>query len=93
MTAQDGEIVQLRGTIINKEKIKGRNNRYRLTATFKDNSSFIELIWFQSVRWIEESIITGEEYIVFGKVSVFKGKKSIPHPEIELVVKTSRSKY
>ncbi|MEE9373199.1 MAG: ATP-dependent DNA helicase RecG, partial [Saprospiraceae bacterium] len=92
MTAQDGEIVQLRGTIINKEKIKGRNNRYRLTATFKDNSSFIELIWFQSVRWIEESIITGEEYIVFGKVSVFKGKKSIPHPEIELVVKNQSLK-
>jgi len=82
---QDSDTVQLKGTIIEKQKVKGRNNRYRLTALFKDSSGFIELIWFQSVKWIEESIKTGEEYIVFGKVNVFKGKKSIPHPEIELV--------
>jgi ATP-dependent DNA helicase RecG len=87
--AQDGDTVQLKGIIVEKEKVKGRNNRYRLTALFKDSSGFVELIWFQSVKWIEESIKPGEEYIVFGKVNNFKGKKSIPHPELELASKLS----
>ena len=59
---QDSDTVQLKGTIIEKQKVKGRNNRYRLTALFKDSSGFIELIWFQSVKWIEESIKTGEAF-------------------------------
>ena len=90
--AQDGDTVQLKGIIVEKEKVKGRNNRYRLTALFKDSSGFVELIWFQSVKWIEESIKPGEEYIVFGKVNNFKGKKSIPHPELELASKLSAPK-
>ncbi|MDG2448436.1 MAG: ATP-dependent DNA helicase RecG [Saprospiraceae bacterium] len=91
-TSQDGDTAQLKGTIVEKEKVKGRNNRYRLTALFKDSSGFVELIWFQSVKWLEESIKIGEEYIVFGKVNVFKGKKSIPHPELELASKMSAPK-
>jgi len=31
----DGDVVQLRGRIMQKEKIKGRNRRFRLTALFK----------------------------------------------------------
>ena len=88
-TAQDGDTVQLKGVLIEKQKVKGRNNRFRLTALLKDSSGFIELIWFRSVKWIEESLKTGEEYIIFGKVSVFKGKKSIPHPELELASKVN----
>ena len=54
--ARDGDTVQLRGTIISKEKIKGRNRRYRLTALFQDGSGFMELTWFQAVKWLEESV-------------------------------------
>ena len=90
--AKDGDTVQLKGVITSKAKIKGRNNRFRLTAVFHDGHSFIELIWFRSVKWIEESLREGEQYIVFGKVSSFKGKKSIPHPELELVTQSKAPK-
>jgi len=80
----DGDIVQLRGKLVNLDKVRGKNGRYRLTGLLKDDTGFIELIWFQNPKWLESSLITGEDYIVFGKVTVFGGKKNIPHPEMDL---------
>ncbi len=79
----DGDIVMLKGEIVSVEKIRGNNKRVRLSALFKDPSGFIELVWFQKVKMIEEFITKGKEYTVFGKVSVYGGKKTITHPEFE----------
>lgn len=75
--------VQIKGTIISKKMIKGANNRSRLVAIIRDKSN-LELVWFQSAKWVEKSIEVGKEYLVYGKVSSFKGKKSMAHPELEL---------
>ena len=74
--------VQIKGKLISFEKIKGRRQS-RLTALFKDESGFIELVWFKGIRWLEKMLVIGEMYVVFGKPNFFKGKKSIPHPEME----------
>ena len=81
----DSDLIQLKGELLSIEKIKGKNNRSRLTAILRDSTGFIELVWFQGVNWIEKILIPGEEYICFGRVSVYQGKKSIAHPEMELV--------
>jgi ATP-dependent DNA helicase RecG len=80
---KDGETVQLKGTIYNVESVKGKFKK-RLNATLKDSSGFVELTWFQGIKWIEKIIQPGKEYIVFGRISKFKGKKTIVHPEIEI---------
>jgi len=80
----DGEIVQLRGTVIEKE-LKGDPRRKRLCAVFKDQSGFIDLVWFRSVKWIEKSIEEGSQYIVYGRIKKFKGQLSIAHPEMEKI--------
>lgn len=79
----DGDIVLLKGKIVSIEKVTGRNNRPRLTALLKDGEGFIELVWFQSIKIIEEVLRDNVEYIVYGRVNNFNGKKSIPHPEME----------
>ena len=79
----DGEQVLLRGTIIEKKLIKGKRAK-RLVAKFKDSSGFIELVWFRGVSWIESSLQIGVEYSVFGKATIYNGKKTIAHPELEL---------
>jgi ATP-dependent DNA helicase RecG len=81
---QDGQIVQLKLTIISKERI-GDKRRPRLSVLARDSSGFIELLWFQGAKWIASSIEIGKTYIVYGKVNLFKGKRSIPHPDIELL--------
>ena len=56
-------------------------------AIFADETGRLELIWFQGAKWISEKIKPhiSNEYIVFGKPTVFNGKFNISHPEIELV--------
>ena len=80
----DGDIVQIKGKLVSLEKIKGRNNRFRLQGLLKDGTGFLELIWFQSIKYLVQALVEGEEYIVFGKVKVFNGKRNIAHPEMEL---------
>ncbi len=82
--AVEGLTVQLKLTIIEKQLVKGKNNRNRLEVLAKDDSGFINLIWFQGVKWMDSFIEVGSEYIVFGKVGFSYGKKSIVHPEIEI---------
>jgi ATP-dependent DNA helicase RecG len=79
----DGDIILIKGQIISKEIIKSGNFKSRLTAVLKDNTGLLELVWFQSVKTIYEILQEGKTYIVYGRVNVFGGKKSIPHPEIE----------
>lgn len=79
-----GVLLQIKGIIYNKQIIVGRNGRKRLAATIKDSTGTVELVWFKGIKWVEKGIIEGEEYVAYGRVNIFNGKKSIPHPELEL---------
>lgn len=79
----NSDVVMLKGEIVSFEKIRGKNKRIRLSALFKDPSGFVELVWFQKVKIIEEFIKIGALYTVYGKVSIYGGKKTITHPEFE----------
>ena len=83
---RNGDSVQLKGTLISLEKVKGRS-RNMLKGMFKDPSGFLELTWFQGVKWISEMLHVNQEYVLFGKVKIYKGQKSIVHPEMELAAK------
>ena len=79
---QDGENVQIRGTIRSLKLVKG--NKPRLEAIFEDDTSSIKLMWFRGHQWIQKGLKKNEVYNVFGKVNVFRNQRSIPHPEMEL---------
>ncbi|MDO9187568.1 MAG: ATP-dependent DNA helicase RecG [Bacteroidia bacterium] len=82
----DLPFVQLRGKITN-TKMVGVKRAQRFVATFTDETGSLELVWFQGAKWIAEKIkphVTNE-YIVFGRPSVFNGIFNISHPEIDPV--------
>lgn len=81
--SSDLPAVQIIGRVISKEVI-GEKNAKRLLVRLKDDTGSMELVWFQSIRWMEKMIETGMAYIVFGKPVLFNGHFSISHPEIEL---------
>lgn len=56
----------------------------RLSAQLTDESGSIELIWFQGIKWIKESLKPGNEYIVMGHPNIFNGHISFAHPDLEL---------
>lgn len=80
LTAFSGE-VQIKGQITGWESV-GAGRQSRLVAYFKDATGEIELVWFKGAKWISRSLKANVPLIVYGKVNDFKGKKSIPHPEI-----------
>ena len=78
----EGEQVQIRGVLRRLETL-GEGRAKRLAGSLRDDTGVMELVWFQSVTWLEKSLQVGKEYIVFGRVSEFNGKFNIPHPEME----------
>ena len=57
----------------------------RLTALFSDHTGSIELIWFKGIKYVLGQYKVNEEYIVFGKPSLFNGRINIAHPEIDKI--------
>ncbi len=89
--SDDGEVVQIKGKLISYELIKGKKQK-RLSALLKGSSGFIELVWFRGVKWMADALKEGADYVVFGRVNIYAGKKSIPHPEIELLAEANAKK-
>jgi ATP-dependent DNA helicase RecG len=79
------EYVQLVGTIVNLSE-EGEGPKRRLTATFYDETGRLELIWFQGRAGVRKSLVEGNQYVVFGKLSFFNGLPNIAHPEVESAV-------
>jgi ATP-dependent DNA helicase RecG len=74
---------QLRGRLGPLRTVGEKQGR-RLTATLTDASGSVDLVWFKGIRWLQQSLKPGEEYILFGKPTAFKGKVNFAHPELEL---------
>ena len=74
--------VQILGRITSKETI-GEKHKKRIVARLTDETGTIELVWFQSLKWVEEHVMRGKVYIAFGKPAIFNGSFSISHPELE----------
>ncbi len=78
----DEPYVVLRGTIHDMHTV-GEGRSMRLTAQLRDNTGQIELVWFQGIKWIRESLKPDTEYIVMGKPTVYNGHINIAHPDLE----------
>ncbi|MCL9805261.1 ATP-dependent DNA helicase RecG [Flavobacterium amniphilum] len=75
--------VQIVGKIIHIKTVEFGKGKKRLTATFIDDTGEMELVWFQGIKWIRESIKVNFPYVIFGKINAFNGQFSMPHPEME----------
>lgn len=55
----------------------------RLTASFTDGTGIIDLVWFQGVKWIKESLKNDRPYLLMGKITMFGDRMQMAHPDIE----------
>jgi ATP-dependent DNA helicase RecG len=74
--------VQVKGRIATKE-IAGGGVKRRLVATFRDETGEMELVWFQGIKWIQDKLKPGVDFIAFGKPQRYGRKYSIAHPDLE----------
>ena len=83
--------VQIIGKIIHVKTIEFGKNQKRLVATFSDETGQMDLVWFQGIKWIKESLKLNEPCVVFGKCALFGSNFSMSHPEIELLSEHEKS--
>ena len=79
---QNNSEVQLKGSIISVKTTNQKKGK-RLIAVFSDGNQQMELIWFRGHQWIKKSLKTNVPYVIFGRLSWYAGKPSMPHPEME----------
>lgn len=80
--AMESTYVQLRCRVVGKSFV-GEGRKQRLVVEVTDPTGSGELLWFQGTKWIDKRVELQREYLVFGRPSLFKGRVSIVHPEIE----------
>ncbi|RZK30814.1 MAG: ATP-dependent DNA helicase RecG, partial [Hymenobacter sp.] len=80
----DLPFVQVKGILRGKEVI-GEGPKKRLVAKVGDASGELELVWFKGINFLEKIVKNHQEYIVFGKPTVFNGRPQMAHPELEEV--------
>ena len=74
--------IQLKGEILSFESV-GEGRQHRLIAHFSDGTGIIDLVWFQGIKYILGKYKVHQEYIVFGKPTVFNGRFNIAHPDMD----------
>ena len=85
---EDMPLVQVIGKVSTKEVI-GEKHKKRIVVKFTDETGTMELVWFQSLKWVEENILRGGTYIAFGKPTLFNHNFSISHPDMEVYPRQS----
>ena len=74
--------IQLKGKILGFESF-GEGRQRRLLAHFSDGTGVVDLVWFQGIKYVTNKYKLHEEYIVFGKPTVFNGRINVAHPDID----------
>lgn len=74
--------IQLKGQILSAEYM-GEGHARRYVAHFSDGTGFVDLVWFQGIRYVEGKYRLNTEYVIFGKPNRFGSRLNIAHPEIE----------
>lgn len=80
---KDLPYIQIKGSFTHFELTSLTRNTKKLTGYFSDGTGVVEIVWFQGINWIRESIARNKEYVLFGKPKAFGSRLNIVHPDIE----------
>ena len=79
----DMPFVQVRGHILSFEEFEMSARKKRVVAHFTDGRNVVDLVWFSGAQYVYKNYKVGEDYIVFGRPTVFNGRINFSHPEID----------
>ena len=68
------------------------NTVKRMSVKVSDGSGYMELVFFKGIKWMYSKLKVGEEYIFFGKPSVFNGRLNMVHPDVDHVKGSGQDK-
>ncbi len=84
----DMAYIQIRARVLRSELI----DKKRLSVWISDGSGEIETVYFKGIKWTEEKLRPGSEFVFFGKPTAFNGRLNMVHPEIDKIPTDGGSK-
>jgi len=87
----DMPFVQVVGRILSFETFEMGPRKERVVAHFSDGTGIMDLVWFNGGRYARENYKVGQEYLVFGRPSVFNNRLQVQHPDIDDASKVDTS--
>lgn len=79
----DMPYVQAVGQILSWDIFDISPRKQRYVAHFSDGTGVMDLVWFNGGKYARQTYKIGQEYVVFGKPTLFGGRINIQHPDIE----------
>ena len=79
----DMPFVQIRGRILSFEEFEMSARKKRVVAHFSDGRGVVDLVWFSGAQFVYKNYKVGEDYIVFGRPTIFNGRFQFSHPDID----------
>ena len=81
----DLPFVQLKGKILSFEEFTMSPRKKRVVAHFSDGTGIVDLVWFQGTQYVYKNYKVNDEYIVFGRPTIYGGRYQFAHPDIDKV--------
>ena len=79
----DMPFVQIRGRILSFEEFEMSARKKRVVAHFSDGQGVVDLVWFSGAQYVYNNYKVNEDYIVFGRPTVYNGRFQFTHPDID----------
>ena len=79
----DMPFVQVVGHILSYEVFPMGPRKERVVAHFTDGTGIMDLVWFNGGKYAMRTYKVGQEYLVFGRPSVFNNRIQVQHPDID----------
>ena len=81
----DMPFVQIKARILSYEEFEMGPRKKRVVGHVSDGSGVADLVWFSGAQYVYKTYKVGEEYIIFGKPTVYGGRFQFAHPDMDRV--------
>ncbi len=79
----DMPFVQIKGKVLSYEEFDMSARKKRVVGHFSDGTGIADLVWFSGAQYIYKNYKVGQEFVVFGRPTVYQGRFQFAHPEME----------
>lgn len=79
----DMPFVQIRGKILSFDEFEMGPRKKRIVAHFSDGTGVCDIVWFRATQFVYKNYKVQQEYIIFGKPTLFNGRYQFAHPDID----------
>lgn len=86
------QYIQISGRFRN-FKSYGDKRTTRMTAQFYDSTGVVDIVWFNSFNYIKNNIKINEDYVLFGKPTIYNHQFQFSHPEITTFEELKRDDF